>query len=76
VAITTLPVPAFTGEKALSIQGFLPVVNFREYDILPSGRELVMVFPARQAPAAAAVNPRIHTVLNWVEELKARAPVK
>ena len=76
MAITTQPVPAFTSEKALSIQGFLPVVNFREYDILPNGRELVMVFPATQAPAAAPVNPHIHTVLNWVEELKARAPLK
>ncbi len=35
VAITTQPVPAFTSEKALPIQGFLPVVNYREYDILP-----------------------------------------
>jgi WD40-like Beta Propeller Repeat len=76
VAITTQPVPAFTDEKALSIQGFLPVVNFREYDILPSGRELVMVFQARQAPAATPANPRIHAVLNWTEELKTRAPLK
>ena len=45
VAITTQPVPAFTSEKALPIQGFLPVVNYREYDILPNGRELVMGVP-------------------------------
>jgi len=76
VAITTQPVPAFTSEKPLPIKGFQPVVNYREYDILPNGHELVMVFPATQAAATAPPNPRIHTVLNWVEELKARAPGK
>ena len=56
VAITTQPVPAFTSEKSLPIQGFLPVVNYREYDILPNGRELVMVFPATQASCDAPAN--------------------
>jgi hypothetical protein len=35
-----------------------------------------MVFPATQTPAAPPPTPRIHAVLNWVEELKARVPVK
>lgn len=76
VAITTQPVPAFSSEKALPVHGFLPVVSYREYDIMPNGRELVMVFPAAQTRAAAPATAQIHTVLNWVEELKARVPVK
>jgi hypothetical protein len=71
VSITTSPVPTFTAERALPIQGFLPVVNFREYDIFPNGRDLVMVFPAA-SPTTAAPSPRIYTVLNWFEELKTR----
>jgi serine/threonine-protein kinase len=76
VTISTQPVPAFTSETALPVQGFVPVINYREYDIFPDGRELVMVFPATQTPAAPPPTPRIHAVLNWVEELKARVPVK
>jgi hypothetical protein len=51
-------------------------VNYTEHDIPPNGRELVMVFPATRATAAAPTNAHIHTVLNRVEELKARVPVK
>ncbi len=77
VAITTKPVPAFTSEKELTIQGFVPVTNYREYDIMPNGKDFVMVFPVTQ-PAAAAPPPlpSIHVVLNWTEELKARVPVR
>ena len=72
VAITTDPVPTFTSEKTLPIQGFQPVVNYREYDGLPNGGALVMVFPATQASAVTPPSPKIHSVLNWTEELKAR----
>ncbi len=75
VTISTQPVPAFTSEKVLPIQGFLPAINNREYDILPNGRELVMVFPSTTV-AAAQATAHIHVVLNWTEELKARVPVK
>ena len=51
-------------------------INNREYDILPNGRELVMVFPALQTTAAAPAAVHVHTVLNWTEELKTRVPVK
>jgi len=48
------------------------------WDINPDGKRfLVMkaVQPTDKAPAAEA--PRqIHVVLNWIEELKARLPVK
>jgi len=38
VTITTKPLPAFTSEKELPIQGFVPVTNNREYDIMPDGK--------------------------------------
>ncbi|HTM03667.1 MAG TPA: protein kinase [Vicinamibacterales bacterium] len=74
VAIATTPAPVFTSEKALPIQGFLPVAFYREYDVLPNGRQMVMVFPATRTAPAAPANTHIHTVLNWTEELKARVP--
>jgi Tol biopolymer transport system component len=74
VTITMNPTPTFTSEKTLPIEGFLPVVNYREYDILPDGKQLIMVFPADRKGNTPAQAPRIHTVLNWTEELKARVP--
>src|SRR5262249_39302154 len=77
VTISTNPVPAFTSEKELSITGFVPVTNFREYDMLPNGKEFVMVFPAAQRTASSALAPpSIHVVVNWFEELKSRVPTR
>jgi hypothetical protein len=74
VTITTNPVPAFTSEKELSIQGFIPVTNYREYDMMPNGKEFMMVFPVAQKAAAPPPLPSIHVVVNWFEELKSRVP--
>jgi Tol biopolymer transport system component len=74
VTVTTKPVPGFTSDKELPIQGFLPVLFNREYDIMPSGGEFVMVFAAAQTASAPLPKPRIAIVLNWLEELKARVP--
>jgi dipeptidyl aminopeptidase/acylaminoacyl peptidase len=74
VGITMNPVPSFTSEKPLPVQGFQPVVNYREYDIIQKTGQLVVVFPAARDANAAPVAPHIHTVLNWTEELKARVP--
>jgi serine/threonine-protein kinase len=76
VTISLSPAPAFTSEKTLPIEGFLPIINYREYDVLPDGKALVMVFPAERGQNAAPPAPRIHTVMNWTEELKARVPTK
>jgi hypothetical protein len=65
----------FTSEKELTIAGFVPMTNYREYDMLPNGKEFVMVFPAVQQPSPGpAPLPSIHVVENWFEELKARVP--
>jgi hypothetical protein len=76
VTITTKPVPAFTSEKQLTLQGLVPVAFYREYDILPNGKEFVMVFPVGQQGAAPLPQPSIRVVLNFVEELRTRVPVR
>ena len=75
VTLTTMPVPTFSAEQTLPIQGFLPYVNNREYDVFPDGQRFVIVMSAaRRDSGTAAVH--IDTVLNWTEELKARVPAK
>jgi hypothetical protein len=75
VAITTNPVPAFTSEESLKIRDFLVFINYRDYDIMPNGREFVMEVSANQTATSAPPRPKIDTVLNWFEELKTRVPV-
>jgi Tol biopolymer transport system component len=75
VNVSTQPVPTFTAEQTLQVQGLLAVVNNREYDVFPDGKQFALVTPAvRQDTSAATVH--IDTVLNWTEELKARVPTK
>ena len=77
VRIATKPAPAFTSEQTLPIQGFLMYQNYRDYDIFPNGRELVVLIPASQSrtsPEPARI--KIRAVLNWVEELKERVSVR
>jgi Tol biopolymer transport system component len=76
LAIETNPAPRFTSDKELSIHGFVLATNYRDYDVMPNGREFLMVFPLAQAPNAPPPRFRISVVLNWVEELKARVSGK
>ena len=76
VNVTTMPVPTFTTEQTLQIQGLLALVNNREYDVFPDGKQFVIVTPAARVGSSAAPVVHIDTVLNWTEELKARVPSK
>src|SRR5262249_10273008 len=76
VTITTRPAPAFSSEKTLPIRDFLAFVNYRDYDIMPYGRGFLMILPANQTTSGETPRPRIHVVLNWLEELKQRVPLK
>jgi serine/threonine protein kinase/Tol biopolymer transport system component len=76
VTITTSPVPVFTSDKELPIQGFVLATNYRDYDVMPNGREFVMVFPVTPIAPTAPPSPSFQIVLNWLEDLKARVPVK
>jgi serine/threonine protein kinase len=65
---------AWRNERELPFERFLVFGGVRDYDFMPDGQRLVMVFPAVDNPAEAAQRPRINVVLNWLEELKARLP--
>jgi hypothetical protein len=47
----------------------------RDYDIAPDGKRFVSLIQAGQNDSGATA-PRIHIVLSWFEELKARVPTK
>jgi serine/threonine protein kinase/Tol biopolymer transport system component len=49
------------------------------WDISPDGKRFLMIKPAAStsaAPTAASAQPKINIVVNWLEELKQRVPVK
>jgi hypothetical protein len=76
ISIATAPVPAFTADRQLPIQGAQAALNNREYDAFPRSNDLVMVFPATRTETTPPQAITITTVLNWTEELKARVPTK
>ncbi len=51
------------------------VSGYRDYDISPDGKRLLMMFPADQPDSGEPSRPQINIVLNWFEELKERVPV-
>ena len=75
VDIVTEPAFAFSNEQTLPVEGFNVVATYRDYDITPDGKRLLMVFPADQADSGEPARPQINIVLNWFEELKERVPV-
>ena len=62
----------FGSEQLLPVQGFLQFDSRRNYDILPDGKQFLMIFPAKQTVEQRL---QINIVLNWLEELKQRVPV-
>ena len=53
VDVVTEPDFAFRNEQTLPIEGFTVVGGYRDYDIMPDGERLVMVFPADQTGDAS-----------------------
>ena len=76
VTVATVPVPTFGVDQTLPIQGFLPVVNNREYNVFPDGKQFVMVFPVTRQDSGTPPPAQITAILNWTEELKTRVPIK
>jgi Tol biopolymer transport system component len=64
----------FGSEQLLPVEGFISFGNgYRTWDISPNGQQLLMIFPnGRQT----GQRPQIDIVINWLEELKQRVPVK
>jgi WD40 repeat protein len=75
VDIVTEPAFAFSNEQTLPVAGFNVVSAYRDYDMSPDGKRLLMVFPADQPESGGPARPQINIVLNWFEELKERVPV-
>jgi len=49
--------------------GFIPLIEARNFDVVPDGR-IIGVVNAGDARSNASAAPQIHVVLNWFEELK------
>jgi serine/threonine-protein kinase len=69
--------PGFTSDRDLPIRGFIQVTNYRDYDVMPNGKEFLMVYPAgTQNQTAAPPKVRVNIVMNWLEELKSRVGLR
>ncbi len=75
VDIVTEPAFAFSNEQTFPVEGFNVVSTYRDYDMSPDGKRLLMVFPADRPDSGESARPQINIVLNWFEELKERVPV-
>ncbi|WP_171039874.1 hypothetical protein, partial [Streptococcus pseudopneumoniae] len=75
VDIVTQPAFAFSNEQTLPVEGFNVVIDYRDYDMSPDGKRLLMVFPADRPDSGEPARPQINVVLNWFEELKEMVPV-
>ena len=62
----------------LPIDGTIHPLSQRNYDVTPDGKQLIVVLPAQatQSDPTRRAAVQINVVLNWFEELKARAPQK
>jgi serine/threonine-protein kinase len=76
VTITTKPFPSFSSETPLPLPGFIGFQYYRDYDMMPNGKEFLTVFPTNQTASREPPRPRFEIVLNWFTELQKRVPVK
>lgn len=62
----------------LPIDGTVHPALQRNYDVTPDGKQLIVVLPAQatQSDPSRRASAQINVVLNWFEELRARAPRK
>jgi serine/threonine-protein kinase len=75
VAVRTQPSLAFSNPVAVPrVFGVADPAGPRPYDILPDGRIVGVGMAGQTTPASDP--PQIQVVLNWFEEVKARAPRK
>jgi serine/threonine protein kinase len=79
VSITTQPIFTFSNPVSVPHGGRSengPNVIGRNSDIISDGKRFVGVIDSGSTPSAAVPAPQIQVVLNWLEELKQRVPVK
>jgi len=78
VRFTLQPSPAFgiPAPVAENVTFRSSPVSPRNHDIAPDGKRFVTVADAAPTEPGAPTAPQIRVVLNWVEDLKQRVPVK
>lgn len=71
------PTLTFTNPTAVSSIGFLEggPAYVRSYDLAPDGQHVLGVVSATQTTDAPRV-PNIEVVVNWLDELRQRAPAR
>jgi serine/threonine-protein kinase len=77
-AVDVQTAPTFVaGQPAdFDTDGVFPSQAFwRNFDLMPDGKRLLVLLPHDPTGGAARQAPEINVVLNWVEELKAKVPV-
>ena len=77
VTIKTQPF-AFSDPVELPMPRFIQIgpASHRNFDITPDGKRFIMVFAARQTQPEGRPSAELRVVLNWLEELKQRVPLK
>ena len=80
---TMMSVPVETGAsfkagtpRVLFKGEYVAPVNRTQYSVTPDGGRFLMIKDAGAKPDSAALPQQINIVLNWIEELKQRVPVK
>jgi len=77
VDVQTRPSFSYGKSAAQPIEAIFTGAPRRNYDIMPDGKQFVVIRPADvSADANSSINSQISVVTNWFEELKARVPVK
>jgi serine/threonine-protein kinase len=72
VRVATQPAFSFSNQQTLPIRNFLIFQNYRDFDITPDGKRLVVVRPVQQTAAPDRITLQVNVVQNWFEELKQR----
>jgi eukaryotic-like serine/threonine-protein kinase len=77
IAVNMQPTVTFSNPTGVSSIGFLEggPAYVRSYDLAPDSKHVLGVVPVSQTTDAARV-PNIEVVVNWLEELKARAAAR
>ncbi len=77
VDVRTQPAFSFGRPTPIPIERAILGGNGRYYDMTPDGKQFLVVMPpGAQGEAARPPAERINVVLNWLEELKQRVPMK
>lgn len=76
VDVATEPEFTFSNERTLPVGNFVANMGYRDYDITPDDKKLLMVFPEGATDSSMPTTERIQVVLNWFEELKERVPIE